>query len=93
MPLVVFGGLVAHQLEGVLALDQRLPLGCQAFELDRFDLAAVLFPLTAALRLLVFVEFAFDPARRAVEEIDGRPEEIAEVRLEAGVLQGADQGS
>ena len=32
--LALFGGLVAHELEGVLALDQRLALGDQALEVD-----------------------------------------------------------
>ena len=40
----------------------------------------------AALRLLVVVEFAFDPVGGAVEEIDGRPEQIFEVGFEARVV-------
>ncbi len=56
---VVFGGLVAHQLEGVLAFDQGLALGDLALEFDR--LAPRCRPVPAAprrLRLLVVVEFA-----------------------------------
>jgi len=34
LALVVFGGLIAHQLEGVLAFDQGLPFGDQALEFD-----------------------------------------------------------
>ena len=55
-------------------------------------LGAVLFPLAAALRLLVVVEFALDPVGGAVEEVDGRPEQIVEIGFEAGVAQGGDQG-
>ena len=62
MPFVVLGGLVAHQLERVAALDQGLPFGGEALQFDRLDLRAVLFALAAALRLLVVVELALDPA-------------------------------
>jgi hypothetical protein len=88
----VFGGLVAHQLEGVAAFDQGLPLGRQAFQIDGLHLAAVLFALAAALRLLIVVKLALDPVGGPVEDVDRRPEEIVEVGLEAGVLQGEDQG-
>jgi len=58
--LEVIGGLVAHQLEGIAApISVCLPPS--AFQLDGFDLAAILFPLGALLRQLVIVEFAFDP--------------------------------
>ena len=48
--------------------------------------------LAALLRLLVVVEFALDPVDGAVEEIDGRPEQVFEVGFEAGVAQGDDEG-
>ncbi len=57
-----------------------------------FTSRAVLFPLAAALRLLVVVEFALDPVDGAVEEVDGRPEQVVEVGFEAGVAEGRDQG-
>ena len=44
------------------------------------------------LRLLVVVELALDPVGRAVEEVDGRPEQVLEVGLEAGVAQRGDEG-
>jgi hypothetical protein len=88
----VVGGLVAHQFEGVAAFDERLSLGNQAFQFDRLDLGAVLFGLEAALRLLVDIEFAFDSVASAVEEVDGRPEEIGEIGFEPRVFQGRDQG-
>ena len=53
---VKFGGMVAHEFEGVAALDQGEALVDQAFELDRLDLRAVLLGLAATLRLLVGVE-------------------------------------
>ncbi len=84
-------GLVAHQLESVTAFDQRLALGGEPFQVDGFYLGAVLFTLAPPLRLLIVVEFALDPVGSAVEEIDGRPEQIVEVGLEAGVLQGDNQ--
>ena len=90
--LELVGGLVAEELHAVAAFDQRLPLGGEAFEFDRADLGAVLFLLAALLRLLVVVEFALDPADGAVEEIDGRPEQVFEVGFEAGVRQGDDEG-
>ena len=39
--LVVVGGLVAHQFEGVAPFDQRDPLGDEVFQFDRLDLGAV----------------------------------------------------
>ena len=86
------GGLVAHDLEGVAALDQRHALGQEPLELDRADLGAVLLLLAAPLRLLVAVELAFDPVGGAVEQVDGRPEQVLEVGLEARVGEGRDQG-
>jgi hypothetical protein len=88
----VLGGLVAHQLEGVAAFDHGLALCRQAFQLDGLHFTAVLFALTATLRLFIVVQFAFDPVGGPVEDVDRRPEKIVEVRLEAGVLQGGDQG-
>ena len=79
----MFGCLVAHQLESVTAFDQRLALGGEPFQVDGFYLGAVLFTLAPPLRLLIVVEFALDPVGSAVEEIDGRPEQIVEVGLEA----------
>ena len=64
---------------------ERQALGDEAFELDRADLRAVLLLLAALLRLLVVVELAFDPVDGAVEEIDGRPEQVLEVGFEARV--------
>ena len=74
MALELIGGVVAEELHAVAALDQRLPLGDKALELDRADLRAVLLPMAAPLRLLIVVELALDAGDRAVEEIDGRPE-------------------
>lgn len=88
----MFGGLIAHQFEGVAALQQGLTLGGQALQLDRFHLAAILFALKAALALLIVVQLAFDAVGGAVEEIDRRPEEIVEVGFEAGVFERGDQG-
>ena len=79
--LIVFGGLVAHQLESVAAFDQGLALGCQALQLYSLHFAAVLFALAAALRLFIVVQLALDPDGSPVEEVDGRPEEIVEVGL------------
>ena len=90
--LEVLGGLVAEELHGVAALDQRHALGREALQFDRADLGAVLLPLAAPLRLLVVVELAFDPVVGAVEEIDGRPEQVVEVGFEAGVGQRRDEG-
>jgi hypothetical protein len=90
--LELVGGLVAKELHAVPALDERLPLCRHALEFDRADFRTVLFLLAAALRLLVVVEFAFDPASGAVEDVDGRPEQIFEVGFEAGVRQRYDEG-
>ena len=67
-------------------------LGDQAFELDRFDLGAVLFGLAAALRLLVGVELALDAVGLAVEQVDERPQQIGEIVLEARAGQHGAEG-
>ena len=38
------------------------------------------------------IEFALDAVGGAVEEIDGRPEQVLEVGLEPRVAEGRDQG-
>ena len=84
--------MVAHEFEGVAALDQREALVDQAFELDRLDLGTVLLGLAAALRLLIGVERAFDAVDLAMEQVDERPQEIAEIVLEPGAGQHRAQG-
>ena len=92
MAFELFGGLIAHQLEGVAAFEESPAFGDVALQFDGLHLTAVLFALAAPLRLLVVVEFALDPVGGAVEEIDGRPQEIVEVGLEASVAEAHDQG-
>ena len=48
--------------------------------------------LAPLLRLLVAVELAFDPVDGAVEQVDGGPEQVLEVGLEARVGERGDQG-
>ena len=88
----VFGGLVAEVFHAVTPLNQRHALGSETLQFDRADFGAVLVALAALLRLFVVVEFAFDPLVGAVEEIDGRPQEVLEVGFEAGFAQGGDKG-
>ncbi len=85
--LELVGGLVAEEFHAVAAFDQRLALAGEAFQLDRADFRAILFPLAAFLRLLVVVELAFDPADGAVEDVDRRPQQVFEVGFEAGITQ------
>ena len=92
MDLKALDGLIAKELQAIAALDQRNAFGRQALEFDRSHFRAVLLVLALALRLFVVVEFAFDPVRSTVEQIDGRPEQILEIRFEPGVAQGRDQG-
>jgi len=92
MLLELDGGLVAEELHRVAAFDRALPFGREALQFDRADFGAVLFFLRALLRLLVGVELALDPTDGAVEEVDGRPEEVIEVRLEARLGKGGDKG-
>ena len=80
----VFGGLVAEELHGVAALDQGHALGGEALQFDRADFGAILVALAALLRLFVVVEFALDPFVGAVEEIDGRPQQVLEDRVRGG---------
>ena len=92
MPLELIDGLVAKELHAIAALNQRLSLGRQALKLDGADLGAVLLFLAAPLRLLIVVELALDALRGAMEQIDGRPEEVLEIRLHAGVARRHHEG-
>ena len=83
--LEMLGGLVAHQFEGVAAFKQRLTLGDEALELDRLDLGSILFALQPLLAKLVFIELAFDPIGRAMEQIDRTPQQLLEVWFKACV--------
>jgi hypothetical protein len=73
-------------------LDEAEALVDEALELDRLDLGAVLFGLSAALRLLVGIELALDAVGLAVEQVDERPQEVGEVVLEAGAGQHGAEG-
>src|ERR1700680_4316124 len=88
----VFGGLVAEVFHAVAPLDQRHALGGKTLQFDRADLGAILVTLASLLRLFVVVEFAFDALVGAVEEINGRPQEILEVGLKARFAQARDEG-
>jgi hypothetical protein len=73
------------------AVDQALADVDQGFKLDGFHLGAILFALKAFLRLLVVVEFRLDPLGGPVKGVDGRPQDLVEVEIEAGVGHGGDQ--
>jgi hypothetical protein len=88
MDLKAIGGLVPEEFHGIAALDEGQALGDEAFQLDRADLRAVLLLLAAPLRLLIAVELAFDPVDGAMEQVDGRPQQVFEVGLQAGVCEG-----
>jgi hypothetical protein len=91
LPLEVLAGLVAHQLESIAALDECLPFGDQPLQLDGLDLGAVLFALAAPLRLLVIVELSGDAVGGAMEDVGGRPQQVLEIGLEAGVAERGDE--
>jgi hypothetical protein len=76
LTLELVGREVAEQLHAVAAFDQREAFGHEAFQFDRADLRAVLFLLAALLRVLVAVEIALHAVGSAVEEIDGRPQQV-----------------
>src|SRR5467141_3946810 len=90
--LKAFDGLIAEEFETVTTFDQRDAFGCQALEFDRLHLRTVLLALAPALGLFVVVELAPDAVDGTMEEIDSRPEQILEVRLEPCVAQRGDQG-
>jgi H+/Cl- antiporter ClcA len=76
--LVEISGVVAEELHGVAAFDQREALWDQAFEFDRADFRAVLLLLAALLGALVVVEFAPDAVGSAMKQVDGRSRTISE---------------
>ena len=85
-PLEVFGGLVAEEFHDIAAFDQSSsPSASQTLQFDRADLGTILVALAALLRLLIVVEFTFDPGSLARwKSIDGRPQQVLEVGFEAG---------
>ena len=87
----MFSGLVTHQFEGIAPFEKALSLSGQAFQPDRFHLAAILLVLETALAHLIVIEFAFDPLAGAVKEVDGRPEKIVEVGFEARVFHAGNK--
>jgi hypothetical protein len=89
--LELVGREVAKEFHAISAFAERETFGHEAFQFDRADLRAVLFLLAALLRVLVAVEIALHAVGSAVEEIDGRPQQVLEVGLEAGVTQRRDE--
>jgi len=92
MVLVKIRGVIAEELHGFTAFDQREALCDQAFEFHGADFRAVLLLLAALLRALVVVEFALDAAGGAMEQVDGRPQQVVEIRFKARVAQCRNQG-
>ena len=92
MALELLGGLVAEELHGIAAFDEGKPVGEQAFEFDRTDFRAVLLLLAALLGVFVAVEMALHALDGAVEQAYHRPQQFGEIWLQAGVLEGGDQG-
>jgi hypothetical protein len=84
--------MIAEQLHAVAAFDEGEPFRQQAFEFDRAYFRAVLLLLAALLGAFVVVERALHPVGGAVEQIDGRPQQVVEIGFEAGITQGHDQG-
>ncbi|MBB3165457.1 hypothetical protein FHS25_005966 [Rhizobium laguerreae] len=75
-----------------LRRSKRDALGEQALELDALDLRAVLLPLSDALCVLVALQLALDALAGPVEEVDHRPEQVFEIRLEPRVAKHLEQG-
>jgi hypothetical protein len=84
-------GLIAEKFEAIATFDERDALGRQALKFDRSHFGAILFALAFALRLFVVVELTIDSGCRTVEEVDGRPEQILEVRFKPGLVQRGDK--
>lgn len=77
--------MVAEEFEGVASFGEREPLRDQPLNFDRAHFRAVLFGLRTPLRGFIFVEFAVDPLRLAMKEIDEGPQEIGKIGFETGV--------
>ena len=88
-------GIRGEQLRGVAAecfprvaiLGQTRSGDDQALEFNRSNFGAVLLGLAPALCILVAVELTLHARRRAMIKVDGRPEQVFEVRLERRVRQ------
>ena len=91
MAFELLGGDIAEEFHGVTAFDERQAFGQEALEFDGANFRAVLFLLAALLSVLVVVEFALHTVGGSMEEIDGRPQEVRDVRFEARVRECHDQ--
>lgn len=87
MKLELLSRQIAEQLHGVAAFDQSDAFGGEPLQFDGSHLRSILLALAPLLRFFVVVEFALDAAPGAMEEIDGRPEEIFEVGFKPCVAQ------
>ncbi|MCP1783588.1 hypothetical protein J2R91_010100 [Bradyrhizobium japonicum] len=92
MYLETLDRLIAEELKAMAPFDQGDAFRHEALEFDRSDLRAVLLARALLLRLFVVIELAPNAVYRTMEQIDGRPEEIAQVRLESRVAQGRNEG-
>ena len=90
--LVEFGGVIAHEFEGVAALDELRPWAIRRS--SSTDLTSEPscsdWPLRCACSLVSSV--AFDAVELAVEQVDERPQQIGEIVLKAGAGQHRAQG-
>ncbi|KXF77127.1 hypothetical protein ATN84_25630 [Paramesorhizobium deserti] len=81
------GRIVAHELEGVAALQKRDAFGDAALKLDALHFATVLLALADALGILVVVELALDAFAGAVEQIDRRPQQVFDIGFQPRVTK------
>jgi hypothetical protein len=86
MALEAVDGDLAERLHPAAALNDREAFSYEALQFDRANLRAVLFLLAALLGFLVVVEVALHAVGGALEEIDGRPQQVREVGLETRVI-------
>jgi len=84
--------LIAEEFQAIAALDERHALRCHTHKFDRSHLPPVLLALALLLRLFIVVELAFNAVDSAVEQVDGRPEQIVEIRFKPRVAQCRNQG-
>ena len=92
VPLEEISSGVAEELHGVATLDHGEALGDKPLELDGADLGAILFLLAALLTILVTIELALNAIGRAMEEVDGRPEQVLKIGFEPGIAERRDEG-
>src|SRR3546814_17931492 len=85
------GSAFSEKYHRVSPRDQRNALADREVQLNRADLASILFAMQSRVQWVIVVEFPIGLGAGAVEDIDEVPGQIVQIGLDARVLQASRQ--